>query len=169
MSESQGRILCMDYRDIPKEKGYFTKISCLEMAEHVGIRRYPTFLKEVHSLLADDGVMVFQVAGIRTNWQFEDLNWGIFMNKYVFRGADASLPLAWVIAQLQSANFEIKSVDVLGVHYSATIHRWYLNWKSNKEKVIAAYGQRWYRIWEFFLAYSIMSVHSFASGSADCL
>jgi cyclopropane fatty-acyl-phospholipid synthase-like methyltransferase len=47
------------------------------MAEHVGIRRYSTFLKDVYNLLADDGIMVFQVAGIRTNWQYEDLNWGL--------------------------------------------------------------------------------------------
>lgn len=93
------------------------------------------------------------------------------MNKYVFPGADASLPLGWVIKQvstrlqirtdlssfqLESANFEIKSVDVLGVHYSATIHRWYLNWVSNKEKVVEKYGIRWYRIWVYFLAYSVM-------------
>lgn len=97
------------------------------------------------------------------------------MNKYVFPGADASLPLAWVISkvshlhihihlchvcshdpQLESANFEIKSVDVLGVHYSATIHRWYLNWVSNKDKVVEKYGIRWYRIWVYFLAYSVM-------------
>ncbi|OCF31141.1 sphingolipid C9-methyltransferase [Kwoniella heveanensis BCC8398] len=154
--EERGRILCMDYRDIPHPKGYFNKISCLEMAEHVGIRRYGTFLKEVYDLLNDDGIMVFQVAGIRTCWQFEDLNWGLFMNKYVFPGADASLPLGWVIKQLESANFEIKSVDVLGVHYSATIHRWYLNWVSNKDKVIAKYGERWYRIWVYFLAYSVI-------------
>lgn len=67
----------MDYREIPHEKGHFNKISCLEMAEHVGIRRYGTFLKEVYDLLADDGIMVFQVAGIRTCWQFEDLVWGL--------------------------------------------------------------------------------------------
>ncbi|WVR03754.1 hypothetical protein IAU60_000749 [Kwoniella sp. DSM 27419] len=154
--EDRGRILCMDYRDIPHPKGHFNKISCLEMAEHVGIKRYGTFLKEVYDLLNDDGIMVFQVAGIRTCWQFEDLNWGLFMNKYVFPGADASLPLGWVIKQLESANFEIKSVDVLGVHYSATIHRWYLNWVSNKDKVVAKYGERWYRIWVYFLAYSVI-------------
>jgi cyclopropane fatty-acyl-phospholipid synthase-like methyltransferase len=92
------------------------------------------------------------------------------MNKYVFPGADASLPLGWVISkvslsgplnddlanpQLEAANFEIKSVDVLGVH-SATIHRWYLNWVSNKDAVVAKYGIRWYRIWVYFLAYSVM-------------
>ncbi|KAK8861650.1 hypothetical protein IAR55_002473 [Kwoniella newhampshirensis] len=155
--EEQGRILCMDYRDIPHSKGYFNKISCLEMAEHVGIRRYGAFLREVYDLLDDDGILVFQVAGIRTNWQFEDLNWGLFMNKYVFPGADASLPLGWVISQLEAVNFEIKSVDVLGVHYSATLHRWYLNWVSNKDKVVAKYGERWYRIWVYFLAYSVIA------------
>ena len=75
--ESQGRILCMDFRDVPHEKGYYNKISCLEMAEHVGIRRYGTFLREVYDLLADDGILVFQVAGLRTCWQFEDLVWGL--------------------------------------------------------------------------------------------
>ncbi|KAK4689914.1 sphingolipid C9-methyltransferase, partial [Tremellales sp. Uapishka_1] len=155
--ESQGRILCMDYREIPHPKGYFNKISCLEMAEHVGVRRYGKFLSEVYDLLSDDGTLVFQVAGIRTNWQFEDLNWGLFMNKYVFPGADASLPLGWVISKLEAANFEVQSVDVLGVHYSATLHRWYLNWVSNKEKVVAKYGIRWYRIWVYFLAYSVIA------------
>ncbi len=43
--------------------------------QHVGIRRYSQFLSEVYNLLSDDGVMVFQVAGFRPCWQFEDLNW----------------------------------------------------------------------------------------------
>ena len=88
------------------------------------------------------------------------------MNKYVFPGADASLPLGWVISKLESANFEIKSVDVLGVHYSATIYRWYLNWVSNKDKVVEKYGIRWYRIWVYFLAYSVMCVKGKGDGSS---
>ena len=40
--------------------------------------------------------------------------------------------------QLEAAGFEVKNIDVLGVHYSATIWRWYKNWVSNKDKVIAA-------------------------------
>jgi hypothetical protein len=31
----------------------------------------------VYELLDDDGTLVFQVAGIRTNWQYEDLIWGL--------------------------------------------------------------------------------------------
>ncbi|KAG0150696.1 hypothetical protein CROQUDRAFT_72573 [Cronartium quercuum f. sp. fusiforme G11] len=158
IEETQAKIICQDARDIPSEpKGRFNKIVCLEMAEHVGIRRYLDFLKQVYNLLADDGTLVFQVAGIRTNWQYEDLIWGLFMNKYVFPGADASLPLGWVITKLEQAGFEVKSVDVLGVHYSATIYRWYKNWLSNEDKIKAKYGDRWFRVWQFFLAYSIIT------------
>ena len=67
---------------------------------------------------------------------------GLFMNKYIFPGADASCSLGWVINKLEAAGFEIKNVDVLGVHYSATIFRWYKNWVSNKDNVIKKYGER---------------------------
>lgn len=122
--------------------------------QHVGIRRYQSFLRQVYDLLDDNGTFLLQVAGIRPHWQYEDLIWGLFMNKYIFPGADASCSLGWVVSQLESAGFEVKNIDVLGVHYSATIWRWYKNWVSNKEKVLEAYGDRWYRIWVFFLAYS---------------
>ncbi|KAJ7048541.1 sphingolipid C9-methyltransferase [Mycena amicta] len=153
----KARILCCDYREIPHGAGIYDKIVSLEMAEHVGVRRYSTFLAQMYELLADDGIFVFQVAGLRQGWQFEDLVWGLFMNKYVFPGADASASLAWVINKLEQANFEIKSVDVLGVHYSATLWRWYLNWLSNKDKVVAKYGEKWFRTWAFFLAWSTIA------------
>lgn len=46
----------------------------------------------------------------------------------------------------------MKNIDVLGVHYSATLWRWYKNWLANKEKVVEKYGDRWFRIWAYFLA-----------------
>ncbi|KAJ6586008.1 cyclopropane fatty acid synthase domain-containing protein [Mycena capillaripes] len=153
----KARILCCDYREIPHGQGVYDKIVSLEMAEHVGVRRYSTFLNQMYELLSDDGIFVFQVGGLRQGWQFEDLVWGLFMNKYVFPGADASASLAWVVNKFEQANFEIKSVDVLGVHYSATIWRWYLNWLSNKDAVVAKYGDRWFRIWAFFLAWSTIA------------
>ncbi|CAG7851807.1 Sphingolipid C9-methyltransferase 2 {ECO:0000303/PubMed:19028992} Short=C-9-MT2 {ECO:0000303/PubMed:19028992}; {ECO:0000269/PubMed:19028992} [Serendipita indica DSM 11827] len=154
---AQARILCKDFRDVKDGPGSFTKIVSLEMAEHVGIRRYGQFLRQVYELLDDDGVFLLQVAGIRSVWQYEDLIWGLFMNKYVFPGADASCALNWVIGQLENNGWEVKNIDVLGVHYSATIWRWYKNWVSNKDKVIAAYGERWYRVWVFFLAWSTIA------------
>ena len=165
INESQSNILCMDYRDIPVPKGGYNKITCLEMAEHVGVRHFHTFLTQVYDMLDDDGVFFLQIAGLRKCWQYEDLIWGLFMNKYIFPGADASTPLGWFVDKLEGAGFEIRGIDTIGVHYSATLWRWYRNWIANKEKVVAKYGDRWFRIWEYFLAYSTIISRQ---GSATC-
>ena len=98
------------------------------------------------------------------------------MNKYVFPGADASCSLGWVVSQVEAAGFEVREIDVFGVHYSATIWRWYKNWLANKDKVVEKYGERyvlpsrysarrrrslthgirWYRIWVYFLASAVI-------------
>lgn len=165
ISTDQSRILCMDYREIPVPPGRYNKITCLEMAEHVGVRHLGKFFRQVNAMLDDDGVFFLQIAGLRKDWQFEDFTWGLFMNKYIFPGADASTPLGFVVDSLESAGFEIKMVDTIGVHYSATLWRWYRNWLGNKQEVIAKYGVRWYRIWEYFLAYSTIASRQ---GTASC-
>lgn len=165
IEESQSRILCMDYRDTPVVSGGYKAITCLEMAEHVGVRHFSTFLSQVWDMLDDDGVFFLQIAGLRKFWQYEDLIWGLFMNKYIFPGADASTPLGYVVDKAEGAGFEVKGIDTIGVHYSATLWRWYRNWVANKDKVEAKYGQRWYRIWEYFLAYSTIVSRQ---GSATC-
>lgn len=153
VSEGQSRIECMDYRDIAVPEGGFDKITCLEMAEHVGVRYFSTFLKQVHDMMDDDGTFFLQIAGIRKPWQYEDLVWGLFMNKYIFPGADASTPLGWFVDKLEGAGFEIKGVDTIGVHYSATLWRWYRNWMANREKVEAKYGKRWFRVCYLLIEY----------------
>lgn len=144
--EEQSKIMCMDYRDIPLPPGGYDKITCLEMAEHVGIRHFNGFLRQVYEMLDDDGVFLMQVAGLRKSWQYEDLIWGLFMNKYIFPGADASTPLGFYVSSLEAAGWEVKQIDTIGVHYSATIWRWYRNWLANKDKVVGKYGKRWYRV-----------------------
>lgn len=163
--EEQSKILCMDYRDIPVPAGGYDKITCLEMAEHVGVRHLGGFFSQVYNMLEDDGTFFLQIAGLRKAWQYEDLVWGLFMNKYIFPGADASTPLGFVIDKLEGAGFEVKAVDTIGVHYSATLWRWYRNWMGNKDLVEAKYGKRWFRIWEYFLAYSTIISRQ---GSATC-
>jgi len=149
---TNARSLVMDYRDLPAQK--YDCITCLEMAEHVGIKNFQKFLLQVKDLLKDDGLFYLQIAGLRRAWQYEDLIWGIFMAQYIFPAADASCPLGWVTTQLERAGFEVHRVENCGVHYSLTIKKWYDNWISNKEKILKKYGQYWFRMWEIFLGWS---------------
>jgi sphingolipid C9-methyltransferase len=143
-----------DYRNLPAQQ--YDKITCLEMAEHVGIRNFQSFLLQVRSMLKDDGIFYLQIAGLRRAWHYEDFVWGLFMAKYIFPGADASCPLGFVVSQAERAGFEVHRVENCGVHYSVTIRKWYENWKRNEEAIVAKYGQRWFRMWMMFLAWSVL-------------
>jgi cyclopropane fatty-acyl-phospholipid synthase-like methyltransferase len=148
----QARIECLDYREIAQKK--FDKISNLEMVEHVGVKNLRSFYKQVYSLLDDQGLFLMQWTGLRRGANVEDLIWGLFMAKYIFQGADASLPLAPMMNALEKVGFEIHSVENVTTHYRYTIKKWHDNWLSNKSAITAAYGERWFRIWHVFLAWS---------------
>lgn len=162
--EGRARILCHDYRDIPKGQK-FNKISNLEMVEHVGVKNLKPFYEQVYELLEDDGLFLMQWTGLRRNSKMEDLVWGLFMAKYVFAGADASLPLAPMMNVMEKANWEIHSVENISYHYRITIKKWHDNWLSNRDAVVKAYGERWFRIWHVFLAWATTIA---AQGTAAC-
>lgn len=151
---SRARIVCQDYREIPARQ--FDAIACLEMVEHVGIKNVRRFYKLIYERLADDGRFFLQWTGLRRRLRAEDLIWAMFMSRYIFPGADASLPPGRMIAAMESAGFEIQSVTNVSPHYVATIERWHANWTANRSPIVAAYGERWYRLWRFFLAWSIV-------------
>jgi cyclopropane fatty-acyl-phospholipid synthase-like methyltransferase len=159
-------ILTMDYRDIPAWRK-FDRISAIEMAEHVGIANFQKFLGQVKAHLADDGVFLMQVAGLRQGSNFQDIAWGLFMARYIFPAADASTPLHWYVRQLELAGFEVRSVETIGRHYSHTLHRWYLNFLKNEQALLATgkYDQRLINLWKIFLAWSVIAS---GQGSATC-
>ena len=161
MTKDQAEAWRMDYRDIPAGQKW-NKISCLEMGEHVGVRKFPGFIKMIYERLEDDGKFYIQQAGIRANpgilqkgphWQ--DLVWILFMGEYIFPGADASTPLGFLVESLQDANFEVAHLENIGIHYSHTIHKWYYNWMRNEQYVLEHYGEKWFRVWQLFLRWSV--------------
>jgi len=167
----KARVLRKDYRDIPEGQKW-NKISCLEMGEHVGVRKFGGFIKMIYDKLEDDGMFYIQQAGLRANpglfkkgphWQ--DLVWGLFMGENIFAGADASTPLAFLVEALQNANFEVVHIENIGIHYSHTIHRWYHNWMRNEAYINEHYGNRLFRLWQLFLRWSVDIA---AQGNSTC-
>jgi cyclopropane fatty-acyl-phospholipid synthase-like methyltransferase len=157
----RARIECLDYREIPRRQ--FDRISSLEMVEHVGVKNFGKFCRVVYDRLKDDGLFFLQWTGLRRGGPLgvpliglrpEDLIWGLFMNKYIFSGADASLPLSDVVRHLEKTGFEIHSAENVSIHYAFTIRSWHGNWQKNRNLILKAYGERWYRLWHLFLAWS---------------
>lgn len=162
--EDIAKVEVCDYREV---KGQFDKIVSLEMVEHVGIKNLDAYFEKAHSLLKDDGLFVLQWTGIRNLYKPqnpltaitlkpEDLIWGLFMSRYIFPGADASLPLSSMIRAAEAAGFEIADVENMSTHYVKTLKTWCDIWVSNRTEIIKAYGERWYRLWKFFLHWSAL-------------
>jgi cyclopropane fatty-acyl-phospholipid synthase-like methyltransferase len=157
----RAKIECSDYREIPRRQ--YDRISSLEMVEHVGIKNLSKYFELVHGLLKDDGIFLLQFAGLRrgggqgvppVGMRAEDMIWGLFMNKYIFPGADASLPLSDMVKAMEKAGFDIQSAENVSIHYSITIKKWHDNWLKNRDAVLKTYGERWFRLWHLFLAWS---------------
>ena len=155
------RIECLDYRDIPQKQ--YDRITSLEMVEHVGVKNLSKYCRLVYDRLKDDGIFLLQWVGLRRGGDLgvpviglrpEDLIWGLFMSKYIFPGADASIPPSDMLKALEKAGFQIQSMENISIHYSMTIHAWHRNWQKNRAEVLKAYGERWYRLWNLFLAWS---------------
>ncbi|KAF4783587.1 cyclopropane-fatty-acyl-phospholipid synthase [Colletotrichum scovillei] len=163
-----------EYTNIPPIRGGYKKIVCTHLAEHKGPGNimalhngpgeYSDFFKHIHGLLADDGIFFLEVAGANELWQFEDLVWRLLMAKYVCPDAVPYASLASLINQLERAGFRVNSVDNVGRHYSETARKWYGNFVRNREALVAMYGPKIYRTFEFFLAYMVVI---FGQGSAN--
>ena len=101
-----------------------------------------------------------QVAGLPRGYaqgynHYEDLVCGLFMDEHVFPGADASCPMGWVVTHLERAGFEVQNVHNMGYHYSQTLAHWLHTWETKKAEIEKAYGERSWRRWRVFLAWSV--------------
>ena len=160
----RARVEVRDYRALT---GKFSKIVSLEMVEHVGIKNLEGYFQKVHDLLEDDGLFVLQWTGIRNLYQpqnplsaftlrSEDMIWGLFMSRYIFPGADASLPLSSMLRAAENSGFETVDVERMSAHYVLTLRAWRDLWEKNRSEVVKTYGERWYRLWHFFLHWSAL-------------
>ena len=138
-----------DYRDV---EGQFDKISSVGMFEHVGLKNLQTYFRKIHSLLADDGLVLNH--GITTNdadSRWMGLGAGEFIDRYVF--PEGELPhISLVQREMALARLEVTDVESLRRHYARTCDAWSHNLESNREKASEVAGDKRYRIWQIYLA-----------------
>ena len=84
-----------------------------------------------------------------------------FTDKYIFPGYH--LPS---LSQMSAASEKVRlittDVETLRLHYAYTLRHWLQRTRQAKAKVIALYDERFFRLWEFYLAGGVVA---FESGS----
>lgn len=133
-----------DYRDV---KGKFDRIVSVGMFEHVGARNFPAFFRQCHNLLARDGVMLLHTIGRVGPPDITD----DFIRKYIFPGGYIPA-LSETMQASEPCKLMLSDVEVLRIHYAKTLREWYRRCAQAHEKIVSIYDERFYRMWQFYLA-----------------
>ena len=142
--ENQVRFKLIDYRELDEK---FDRIVSVGMFEHVGRKFYNKFFKQIEKLLKDDGISLIHTIG-SVNPPRDPHPW---ITKYIFPGGYTP-SLSEVTTPLEKAGLIISDVEVLKLHYSYTLRHWKENCMKNKEQIIEMFDEKFFRMWEFYLA-----------------
>lgn len=145
------RFQLQDYRYLKPEEP-FDRIVSVGMFEHVGRANFGKFFQKVHEVLANDGVMVLHAIGQPTVSYVTNP----FIEKYIFPGGYIPA-LSEVLPQIEKSGLLVSDIEILPMHYAHTLRHWRDRFVARKEEAIALYDERFFRMWEFYLAGSEMA------------
>ena len=134
----------VDYRDV---SGRFDRIVSVGMFEHVGPRHYDEFFSTVARVLDHKGVAVIHSIGRRSPPGGADP----WISKYIFPGGHVPA-LSEVMAAVERSGLWATDIEILRLHYADTLRHWYERFQRSRHGARALYGERFCRMWEFYLA-----------------
>ena len=142
--ENQVTFKLIDYRLLDEK---FDRIVSVGMFEHVGRKFYNKFFNQIQKILNDDGVSLIHTIG-SVNPPRDPHPW---ITKYIFPGGYTP-SLSEVIIPVEKAGLIVSDIEVLKLHYSYTLKHWKENCIKNKEQIIKIFDEKFFRMWEFYLA-----------------
>ncbi|GAB4310552.1 MAG: cyclopropane fatty acyl phospholipid synthase [Candidatus Sumerlaeia bacterium] len=146
-----GRELCagrpvdirlQDYRDLNER---FDRIVSIGMFEHVGVKNYRTYFRVARRCLEDDGLFLLHTIGSSESG-YSGEPW---MSRYIF--PNSMLPSIAQIGEAIEGLFVMEDWHNFGADYDKTLMAWYENFKRAWPDLRGKYGERFGRMWTYFL------------------
>jgi len=142
--ENQVDFKLIDYREINEK---FDRIVSVGMFEHVGRKFYKNYFNTVSKLLNAKGVSLIHTIG-SSNPPRDPHPW---ITKYIFPGGYTP-SLSEIARPIEDSGLIISDIEVLRMHYAHTLRHWKERFLSKKETVLEMFDEKFYRMWEFYLA-----------------
>lgn len=136
-------IRVQDYREITD--GPYAHVISIGMFEHVGYKNYRTYMQVVRKLLKEDGLFLLHTIGNKDTWPYPDP----WFDKYIF--PNGVLPSAEQITKAADRVFMLEDWHNFGVDYEKTLFAWDKNFEAHWPELKEKYGERFYRMWKFYL------------------
>lgn len=132
-----------DYR---QTEGRFDAIVSVGMFEHVGRPQYPRFFQAVRDRLAHGGTALLHTIG-RNGPPLPTNAW---IRRHIFPGG--YIPAASeVMTALEPSGLRLTDLEIWRLHYALTLAEWNRRFQSRRAEFAQRLGERFCRIWEFYL------------------
>jgi cyclopropane-fatty-acyl-phospholipid synthase len=140
-----------DYREV---EGSYDAVISIGIMEHVGSKNYRTYMEVVDRCLKEGGIaFIHSIGGNKS-----ETSSNAWTTRYIF--PNGMIPS---IAQLGSAmerRFVIEDLHNFGPYYDRTLLAWNSNFQASWEGLKSRYGERFRRMWEYYLLSSAGSFRS---------
>ncbi|GAB4337789.1 MAG: cyclopropane fatty acyl phospholipid synthase [Calditrichia bacterium] len=136
------KIIQDDYR---KAAGEFDRVLSIGIMEHVGYKNYRHYMELVNRTLKDDGIAFVHTIGNNVSGTTANA----WTTKYIF--PNGMLPSIAQLSKAMEGLFVIEDIQNIGPHYDPTLMAWYHNFEQNWPKYQERYGDRFYRMWRYYL------------------
>lgn len=135
-------IRLQDYRDLNEK---FDCIVSLGMFEHVGYRNYREYFRVASRCLDDNGLFLLHTIGDNQS----SVHGEPWTEKYIF--PNGMLPSISQIGKAIESQFVMEDMHNFGAYYDKTLMAWYENFERHWGKLEKKYGERFFRMWKYYL------------------
>ncbi len=131
-----------DYRELDEQ---FDCIYSIGMFEHVGHKNYATYMEVVRRCLSPDGLFLLHTIAGRLSQARTDP----WITRYIF--PNGVLPSAKQIAAAAEGVLSLEDWHNFPLDYDRTLMAWYANFERAWPDLEAKYGERFFRMWRYYL------------------
>ncbi|MBX0334097.1 cyclopropane fatty acyl phospholipid synthase [Pontibacter sp. HSC-14F20] len=144
-------IRLQDYRDVREQ---FDHVVSIGMAEHVGYRNHRTYMQTAARCLKDDGLFLLHTIGVN----FSKTSPDPFIDKYIF--PNCLIPSLRQLTTAMEHVFVVEDLHNFGPDYDRTLMAWHQNFNRHWPELQGEYGERFNRMWNYYLLSSAGSFRS---------
>ena len=144
-------IRLQDYRDLDER---FDRVVSIGMIEHVGVKNYRRYMMTVAHCLDAEGLFLLHTIGANVSGTVGDP----WVDKYIF--PDGIVPSLRQLSGASEGLFRIEDVHSFGHYYDTTLLAWERNFTQGWNSIKGQYGERFFRMWRYYLLSSAGSFRS---------
>jgi cyclopropane-fatty-acyl-phospholipid synthase len=131
-----------DYREV---QGQYDAVISIGIMEHVGTRNYRTYMETADRCLKEGGIAFVHTIGTNSSSRVNNP----WTNKYIF--PNGILPSIAQLGAAMEGIFVMEDWHNFGPDYDTTLMAWLANFEKAWPKLKQKYGDRFYRMWRYYL------------------